>query len=137
MGISKMEVARYYERVGELMMPYVANRPLAILRAPEGVGGDLFFQKNFPNHLPKNVEQQQIPDGATVFSVSNAEGLVSASWLEPSKRRSILGQHSGQTRHRGIPDMGSRSGFRGDLNKPWEPLFSYVTICASLASIPW
>ena len=77
MGISKMEVARYYERVGELMMPYVANRPLAILRAPEGVGGDLFFQKSFPNHLPKNVEQQQIPDGATVFSVSNAEGLVS------------------------------------------------------------
>ena len=77
MGITKLEVARYYEQVGELMMPYVANRPLAILRAPDGVGGDLFFQKSFPNHLPKNVVQKQLPDGATVFSVSNSEGLVS------------------------------------------------------------
>ncbi|MEP2776288.1 MAG: DNA ligase D [Luteolibacter sp.] len=77
MGITKLEVARYYEKVGELMMPYVADRPLAILRAPEGTGGSLFFQKSFPNHLPKHVDQQQLADGATVFSVSHMRGLVS------------------------------------------------------------
>ena len=32
--ISKLEVAKYYERVGELMLPFVAHRPLAIIRAP-------------------------------------------------------------------------------------------------------
>ncbi|WP_411825443.1 DNA ligase D [Luteolibacter sp. AS25] len=75
-GITKLEVARFYEKAGELMMPYVANRPLAILRAPEGVDGDTFFQKSFPNYLPENVAQQQIEDGSTVFSISNPAGLV-------------------------------------------------------------
>eukprot|EP00903_Cladosiphon_okamuranus_P004025 g4023.t1 len=76
-GITKLEVARYYEQVGDLMMPYVADRPLAILRAPGGVGGDLFFQKSFPNYLPAEVKQQQLPEGSTVFSVSGTKGLVS------------------------------------------------------------
>lgn len=76
MGITKIELTRYYNQVGALMMPYLANRPLAILRAPEGVSGDLFFQKSFPNHLPEGVQQQQLPDGATVFSISNPQGLV-------------------------------------------------------------
>src|SRR5690606_6941992 len=55
--ISKLEVARYYERVGELMLPFVAKRPLALLRAPSGITGELFFQKSFPNHIPEGVYQ--------------------------------------------------------------------------------
>ncbi len=76
-GITKIEVARHYEQVGDLMLPYVTHRPLAILRAPEGIGGDMFFQKSFPNHIPDGVKQFQLPGGATVFSVTNAPGLVS------------------------------------------------------------
>jgi len=44
-GITKMEVARYYERVAESMLPHLLNRPLAILRAPSGISGDLFFSE--------------------------------------------------------------------------------------------
>lgn len=76
MGITKYEVASYYHQVGDLMMPYVAARPLAILRAPEGVAGDLFFQKSFPNHVPTGVDQTELPDGATVFAVADSAGLV-------------------------------------------------------------
>jgi len=76
-GITKIEVARYYEKVGEMMMPYVGNRPLAILRAPEGISGDTFFQKSFPNHLPEGVKQQKVGDVSTVFSVSKPADLVS------------------------------------------------------------
>ncbi len=75
--ISKMEVARYYERVGELMLPFVANRPLAMLRGPEGITGQLFFQKNFTTHVPPHVHQQPLPDGSTIFSVKDVKGLVS------------------------------------------------------------
>ncbi|MES2923115.1 MAG: DNA ligase D [Verrucomicrobiota bacterium] len=74
--ITKMEVARYYERVGEFMLPYVANRPLAVLRAPDGITGSTFFQKSFPNHIPPHVFQQDLDDGTTVFSIKDVKGLV-------------------------------------------------------------
>lgn len=74
--ITKLEVARYYERVGEWMMPFVARRPLAVLRAPEGMSGDTFFQKSFNAHLPPHVFQQDLPDATTVFTVRSTKGLV-------------------------------------------------------------
>jgi bifunctional non-homologous end joining protein LigD len=75
--ISKLEVVKYFERVGELMLPFVANRPLAILRAPGGITGELFFQKSFTAHVPEGVHQQQLPDGDQIFYVKDVEGLVS------------------------------------------------------------
>jgi len=76
-GITKMEVARYYERVAEYMLPHLVNRPLALLRAPSGISGDMFFQKSFPNHLPDQVTQKELADGTTIFFVRNTRGLVS------------------------------------------------------------
>ncbi|MBK1818002.1 DNA ligase D [Luteolibacter yonseiensis] len=75
--ISKMEVARYFERVGDLMLPFVVNRPLAVLRAPSGITGEMFFQKSFPSHIPDHVYQSELPDGSTVFSIRDVKGLVS------------------------------------------------------------
>jgi bifunctional non-homologous end joining protein LigD len=75
-GISKLEVVRYYERVGENMMPYVAGRPLAVLRGPEGISGGLFFQKSFSTHVPHHVMQGKLPDGTEIFHIRKPEGLV-------------------------------------------------------------
>lgn len=76
-GVAKLEVAKYYERVGELMLPFVANRPLALLRAPGGITGELFFQKSFKTHLPEAVHQTKLPDGDEVFFIKDVKGLVS------------------------------------------------------------
>ncbi len=76
-GTTKIEVARHYERVGDLMLPYVAGRPLAVLRTPGGISGEQFFQKSFPSHIPPGVDQTRLPDGTTVFSISDTKGLVS------------------------------------------------------------
>jgi bifunctional non-homologous end joining protein LigD len=76
-GITKMEVARYYERVADYLLPHLANRPLALLRAPSGISGEMFFQKSFPNHLPDQVTQKELADGTTIFYVRNTRGLVS------------------------------------------------------------
>ena len=73
--VTKIEVACYYERVGELMLPYVANRPLAILRAPGGITGEMFFQKVFTTHIPLSVHQRELGDG-NVFFVKDMKGLV-------------------------------------------------------------
>jgi len=61
--------------VGELMLPYVANRPLAIIRAPKGITGEMFFQKNFTTHVPPSVHQRPLEDG-NIFFVKNVKGLV-------------------------------------------------------------
>lgn len=82
---SKMEVARYYERVGDLMLPFVANRPLAIIRAPGGITGEMFFQKSFTTHLPAFVHQRDLGDG-TIFYVQDTAGLDSRAPRSKSTR---------------------------------------------------
>lgn len=75
--VTKIQVARYFEQVGELMEPYIARRPLAILRAPDGIDGQTFFQKNFPTHIPPSVDSAILDSGTTIFTVSGTAGLVS------------------------------------------------------------
>jgi bifunctional non-homologous end joining protein LigD len=74
--VSKLEVARHYARVGEWMLPFVANRPLAVLRAPDGITGQTFFQKSFATHAPAHVMHKEIRGGTKVFYVKDVEGLV-------------------------------------------------------------
>ncbi len=35
-GLTKLEVARYYEQVAECLLPHIARRPLTLVRCPEG-----------------------------------------------------------------------------------------------------
>ncbi len=50
-GITKLELARYYEAVAERMLPHVANRPLTLVRCPEG-WQKCFYQKHIEENLP-------------------------------------------------------------------------------------
>jgi bifunctional non-homologous end joining protein LigD len=75
--ITKLEVVNYFESVGELMLPFVANRPLAMLRAPSGITGELFFQKSFTRHVPKHVKSVTLADGTEVIVIRTVKGLVS------------------------------------------------------------
>ncbi len=76
-GITKLEVARFFERMAEWMLPHVAERPLALLRAPEGLAGQTFFQKSFKNSVPEHVSQKTLEDGTEVIVIRDVEGLVS------------------------------------------------------------
>ncbi len=45
-GTTKIELVRYYDLVGDLMMKHLQGRPVSLVRAPDGVAGQIFFQKH-------------------------------------------------------------------------------------------
>jgi bifunctional non-homologous end joining protein LigD len=54
-NITKGELAAYYGAVAEIMLPHVVDRPLSLLRCPEGVDSDCFYQRNPGRGLGKDV----------------------------------------------------------------------------------
>ena len=56
-GITKRQVADYYLRVAERMLPYVAGRLLSLVRCPQGRGSKCFFQKHDSGH--KKMDQRR------------------------------------------------------------------------------
>lgn len=81
-GTTKLDVVRYYDRVAPLMMEHLKDRPVSLVRAPEGVGGELFFQKHLDRGSMDGIVLLN-PDldvgHAPLLAVANTEGLLSAS----------------------------------------------------------
>jgi bifunctional non-homologous end joining protein LigD len=51
-GYTKLDLARFYERIFPRVKPYVAGRPLSLERCPDGMKGQCFYQKEAPKSLP-------------------------------------------------------------------------------------
>jgi bifunctional non-homologous end joining protein LigD len=46
LGITKLDLARYYDEVGDWLLPHVANRPLTLVRCPDGAEAKCFYQRH-------------------------------------------------------------------------------------------
>ncbi|KAK42854.1 ATP-dependent DNA ligase [Caballeronia jiangsuensis] len=44
--MKKIDLVRYYDEIAEFALPYLKDRPVSLVRAPEGIQGELFFQKH-------------------------------------------------------------------------------------------
>lgn len=51
-GFTKGQVIDYYTRVAPVMLPHLEDRPVTMVRLPDGVGGERFFEKRCPGHRP-------------------------------------------------------------------------------------
>jgi len=74
-GITKGQLAAYYERVADRLLPYISDRPLSGLRCPDGLGGKCFYQKHRMQGLPASVHSVMVDDEEYV-AVSTLEGLM-------------------------------------------------------------
>ena len=75
-GITKQALAEHYALVAPLMLPHVSGRPLSLLRCPEGVGTDCFFQRHARPGMASSIKQADIPGEAASVWVDSVEGLV-------------------------------------------------------------
>jgi bifunctional non-homologous end joining protein LigD len=60
-GITKADLAAYYERVAGTMLPYVRRRPAHMHRFPDGLRGEDWVQKNVPAYFPDWIERMTVP----------------------------------------------------------------------------
>jgi bifunctional non-homologous end joining protein LigD len=61
LGVTKRVYARYLAAVADHLLPWLRDRPLSVIRAPDGVEGQRYFQKNTPTHAPRWVRTVTIP----------------------------------------------------------------------------
>jgi len=83
-GTSKIEVLRYYALVAPLMMEHLKGRPVSLVRAPTGVGGELFFQKHLEQRAMEGIRslpQAIDPDHPPYIEVAAPLGLLSAAQM--------------------------------------------------------
>ncbi|MFZ6708781.1 DNA ligase D [Undibacterium sp. TC9W] len=83
-GTTKLQLVRYYALIAPLMMEHLKNRPLALVRAPAGVNGELFFQKHADTRALPGVSQTQdnlLSGHPGLLVIKKPEGLIySAQW---------------------------------------------------------
>ena len=79
-SITKGDLAAYYETMAPVMLPFAANRPISLVRCPQGRGKQCFFQKHDAGSFGAHVKQVKIreKDGSVepYLYVSDADGLV-------------------------------------------------------------
>jgi len=73
-GFTKLDLARYYETVAPVMLPYVVNRPISLVRCPEGCAHDCFFQRHAMKGMSKAIKEISIAGGESKKKYLYIEG---------------------------------------------------------------
>ena len=74
-GITKADLAAYWAAVAPRALPGLERRPLAVVRCPDGVAGQRFFQRNGRGRLPPGVRAGEA-GGVAYLELEGVAGLV-------------------------------------------------------------
>ena len=84
--LTKQQLADYYSAVADAMLPHIADRPLSIVRCPQGSTGPCFFQKHLVEGLPPGIDGVMIQsrkggEPEEYITLSTGEALVGLAQL--------------------------------------------------------
>ncbi len=88
LGITKLDVAKYYQKVAKYFIPHLIDRPMSLVRTPEGIDGARFFQKHpsesFPNYIERIAikEKQKSDEYILIDNLNDILYLVNLGTLE-------------------------------------------------------
>jgi len=88
LGLTKEALARYYDAISEWILPDLKNRPLSLVRCPQGPDEGCFFQKHIDKAWSSEIERATVPesDGEGIYAVANCAaalvGLVQKGVIE-------------------------------------------------------
>jgi bifunctional non-homologous end joining protein LigD len=87
MGLTKAALARFYEGVAEWMLPELRERPLSLVRCPQGPGEGCFYQKNIDEKFSAEIERVPVELGgggvyAAASSIAAVVSLVQMGVIE-------------------------------------------------------
>ena len=80
-GITKGELASYYERVAPVMLPHLRRRPITMERYHRGIGSPGFFQKDVSKGFPEWLERVEVPKHGGTVHHPIANDTRSLLWL--------------------------------------------------------
>jgi bifunctional non-homologous end joining protein LigD len=92
-GVTKLDLARYYADVADLMLPHLKGRPINMQRFPDGIDGPSFYEKKVPSHFPDWVHtvevqtsdgpqrQVVVDDARTLVYLAQQACLTPHTWL--------------------------------------------------------
>ena len=86
LGFTKLDLALYYVSIADAVLPHLEGRPLTLVRCPDGLGGETFYQKQAGFWTPPQVRRFAVPGKAEehlfVDSVPGLVALAQAGILE-------------------------------------------------------
>ena len=83
-GITKLELVQYYDAVAPHILPHLKARPVALVRAPEGIAGELFFQKHLAQIVIPKIRRlgpEIDPPHPSLIVIDNPTALVGAAQM--------------------------------------------------------
>ena len=80
-GITKGDLAAYYEAVAPLMVPHISGRPVTMERYPSGIGNDGFFHKDVSKGFPDWLQRVEVPKKGGVVHHAIVTDTASLLWV--------------------------------------------------------